>query len=435
MPRNSPTADQLNARRFQDRTDAVPAWVVSHPTFVPRLTWRVSKTDTDLEALSRALRLNAHAIFPDTSIFDDELDQEQLWRPVLEGSGAIMLTSHVIRESTPHLGERRDRHPIVRALVDRHPRVIFGADGFIGGDVLVACDYYLSLLRARRRVLEPLIAHHVSETGKAPEPTDMIRMRMEVQRELGNRAVKLERKAGDTSVFTDEHLVVVAIEHALRTGEPTIILTRDWDVEEQFFKLLWLLDTHYRAMLLARKYRNEFARFSPRRITQKQAKGLLVGDNNVWFERDPDLGFVLPSIFRFVPISLVRITDQTTQLTLGAETGMYEVLRTKARTGGRNTDLLGDRNMHISAGPLHLNSGHDVAIVGHDQCYASPGGKVHVAGLDVLQAIYSQERHSSLVKVNTKIVPAQTGPFPRTAQPEPIKYGPLWLPYGTKEPQ
>ena len=41
---------------------------------------------------------------------------------------------------------------------------------------------------------------------------------------------------------------------ARRTGRQTLILTEDADVEEQLFKLLWLIETHYRGMVLADKY-------------------------------------------------------------------------------------------------------------------------------------------------------------------------------------
>ena len=52
---------------------------------------------------------------------------------------------------------------------------------------------------------------------------------------------------------TDEAPVYLAVERALITGKQTLVLTRDADVEEQF-KLLWLIDTHYREMLLADRY-------------------------------------------------------------------------------------------------------------------------------------------------------------------------------------
>lgn len=38
---------------------------------------------------------------------------------------------------------------------------------------------------------------------------------------------------------TDESLVYFAAEHALRTGQQTVVLTKDQDVMEQFYKLWW----------------------------------------------------------------------------------------------------------------------------------------------------------------------------------------------------
>lgn len=72
-----------------------------------------------------------------------------------------------------------------------------------------------------------------------------------MQRGLGERARLLATKLVGNQ--TDEAPVYLAVERALITGKQTLVLTRDADVEEQF-KLLWLIDTHYREMLLADRY-------------------------------------------------------------------------------------------------------------------------------------------------------------------------------------
>ena len=56
------------------------------------------------------------------------------------------------------------------------------------------------------------------------------------------------------NLLADEELVVWSILHALVTGNETMILTRDSDVLEQFYKAIYLLDTHYHSMLIADRY-------------------------------------------------------------------------------------------------------------------------------------------------------------------------------------
>ncbi len=51
---------------------------------------------------------------------------------------------------------------------------------------------------------------------------------------------------------TDESLVFETVANGIRSGRPSLLLTRDRDLLEQFYKLCWLIDTHYRAMLIAR---------------------------------------------------------------------------------------------------------------------------------------------------------------------------------------
>jgi len=96
------------------------------------------------------------------------------------------------------------------------------------------------------------------EHGRDPNPDEEPRLADQIQQHLGQRSVDRDEAAGN---YTDEALVYLAVEHALTTGKQTLVLTRDADVEEQFFKLLWLIDTHYRGMLLADRYVERFSSY------------------------------------------------------------------------------------------------------------------------------------------------------------------------------
>ena len=116
-------------------------------------------------------------------------------------------------------------------------------------------------------------------------------------------------------------------------------------------------------------------------------------------------------------------------MTFGAETEMYRVLQTKARTLGRSTLDLGERNLHASLGVINVTGGkEDAAAVVRDRRLPVPGTPMRVARLDVFHALYSGERHRMAVAADR----AALGTKPSHTQvPEPIKYGDLWLPYGT----
>lgn len=439
MPKNSPTGDHLRARRYSDGETTAAAWSFGHPSFVPRLSWRTFAYGgaPDVARIAHTVAKGNVAVFIDSSVLTDDLDQDELWQPMLDGDATIMMTSQIIHESKAYLTKRRDTHPLVLALKADHSRVVFGADRAIVDDALLAREYYLTLLATRRRAVRPKLADHQTRTGAEPTPQDVVAMRQRLQQELGNRAVKLEKKSTANDDFADESLVFAAVEHALRTGQQVIILTSDWDIEEQFFKMMWLLETHHRSMLLGDMYATDLGRFQPRAMRSKRAQFYFDGDDNVWFPREADLRFVLPSNFTFVAISVLRVTDRTTQMTFGAETGMYRTFKIKARHDGRNTGRLGDRNIHASlAGIAVAGNGSDAAGVVRDRQLPTPRGRLHVAALDVVHALASAERHTSLqLPTNGIIVPGRhvPTPYPKSinSRPEPIRFGNIWLPYGT----
>ncbi|HUL84615.1 MAG TPA: hypothetical protein VLX89_03750, partial [Actinomycetota bacterium] len=59
----------------------------------------------------------------------------------------------------------------------------------------------------------------------------------------------------------DEEVVVEAIRHSIVSGQPVIVLTKDADLQEQFYKAIWLLDTHYRGALMARRFSEDRSGF------------------------------------------------------------------------------------------------------------------------------------------------------------------------------
>jgi hypothetical protein len=203
---------------------------------------------------------------------------------------------------------------------------------------------------------------------------------------------------GRATAYTDEALVVLAAMHAIQTGQQTVILTRDEDVMEQFYKLRWFLDTHYRGMLTADVYAREFSTFTTHKLADV---GDVITDafeieGGLLFERtDEFLQRVLPARSTFVAMHcwLLR-EDERTQMIFGAEREMERLLFVKGKTGGLNTNLLNERNCHIWLAPLDVPRwAHGCGIIARDRRVALKGTDVALGALDVNQSIFTGERY------------------------------------------
>ena len=257
----------------------------------------------------------------------------------------------------------------------------------------------MALLSVRRRATELARSEFQREHGRDPAPDEERRLLDRVQRRLGERGRLLATKP--VGNYTDEALVYLAIEHALTTGRQTLIMTRDADVEEQFFKLVWLIDTHYRAMLLADRYVErqsgpDRTRAVPDSVLD-DPDGPFEPRDAVMFERDLHLLDVLPEDFHFVGVGCLNAGVYSSLLSFGAETEMARLLRVKDATGGLSSDRLGGRNLHAWLYPLDACRGGTYAAVVCNRRVPVGRSGASVAKLDVEQALGTAEQHAGLV--------------------------------------
>src|ERR1700760_4962596 len=329
----------------------VPEQKIVDPTFIARMSWRTtSRLAVSGKQLADTIRLaEGYAIFCDNSFFDDDRSNVVV-KALLEEPGRLHLTPQVLTELTPWL-ERRPAHPLSRALSEGSDALVFPKEPAKGASGRQVFDYFTELLSLRRKVLLLVRERMSVERGVSVEALDESEVLDRLQRDFGGRGRMLATKPAGPH-RTDEILVYLAVAHALRTGTNTIILANDADVEEQFFKLIWLLNEHYRAMLCAEEYAKDFGAFKtipvpPRAANHPEspiepANSVLV-DGTKW---GPNLDGVLPPSMQFVPISCINGGRRITQMTFGGEREMADVLDVKDRTGGRSTDALGSRNLH-----------------------------------------------------------------------------------------
>jgi len=401
VPRWSRTAAHMRTpRAHSDGVRAFPQQLLDHPTFVARLSWRGgSRVPIHTVEVARSISEATDAVFfCDNSVFHDRLDNAIL-SALLDAQDRMVLTPLVLKELHPWL-KARPTHAMTEAIQNNELRPGARPIPEMGQAGRAAFDYYVGLLLLRRHALAASEARFIDENGRPPDDADRAQLRETAQKDLGPRGFLLAAK-GASEVPTDESLVYLAAEHALRTGRPTVILTGDADVEEQFFKLLWLIDTHYRAMLLADRYVLDFAAYGPRQLPRKFAASPQCpfhDDGAILIERGPaDLLHVLPAQFRFVAIECWTVGDYFSKMAFGAEQEMARVLDTKDRTGGLSTDRLGGRNLHAWLAPLSLpKPDRGCAVVARDKRFDLPGSDASVAQLDVAHTLANIEHHTGL---------------------------------------
>ena len=263
---------------------------------------------------------------------------------------------------------------------------------------MIAAEYYARLLAVRKQALA-IVRNDLQVQGKSLSEAEVLRECQKVVRDRGlTLAAKGDEDAENPNVFNDERQLVRAFFHALTSGQETAVLTRDTDLVEQLFKLTYLVDTHYRSMLIAREYARQPLNF--REITIGAGSPL---SNGVLL--DLPFGFyrqVLPDAERGVNVTCFRFggrgaAQKVEQLTFCADPQMLEVLEVKGRTGGRNTEELGTRNLHVCPHPDLVEELGGCSWVGEDTGWER--GRVLLAQPDVEMALRAKERHDGTVVI------------------------------------
>lgn len=242
-------------------------------------------------------------------------------------------------------------------------------------------DYYHDLL-ALRKAMGPIAAKVLQKRfQRAPTKDEFL---AEVQGNFGERGFLLAKKGSDAASspnrVIDEHLLVTAILTAILKGSEVIIVTRDTDVLEQYFKVLVLMKENYRAMLAAEQYAVSPASMNFREISVEN-DGLHVpafsGNSILQLETTDSEFNPLPKSFHFVNVYCWLIGGDPSRLkatfaNFCAETEMSEMLRIKAATGGQNTDKFGKRNCTIRTSLLAPDNHRVIVSIGRETALPGP---------------------------------------------------------------
>lgn len=342
------------------------------------------------------------AFFCDTSLFDRKTDA-RLWDALLNGEGKMIIVPPVRRELDPWLASN-GAHPAARAILDGKSSVEFSGIAPKDRRGLAVAEYYIELLGFRKKPLLLRLAEFKEEHGRLPDNEERRELMVRLHEDLGPRGYLLAKKGAEAKIpenlLTDETLVYLAMKAGIVTGREVVILSKDEDVLEQFYKLQWLLDTHYRAMLLADAFAAEPSRFATHPMSKGGADlaemfegedGALV-ERPLWLIGGPHAP-ILPPYCRPVTVHCWIIGEVVTSMVFCAEMEMERLLLTKAATGGLNTYKFDKKNLHLWLAPCdvpeHLRG---CPVVAHDARAQSASGLIKVPLFDANQAIYCGER-------------------------------------------
>ena len=240
---------------------------------------------------------------------------------------------------------------------DEHIKLVQNKEEYFGH----AYAYYCPLLLLRKIKGKQVAEEFENRHGRLPNKDEFHSYFKSIGHEYDDRAVRFAWKGandlGKKSFATDEQVVTMAVLHGLISGQETLILTRDHALMDQFYKLLFLIDMHYRCMLFAEKYAAAPHNYRPqnKRTVCEGRPNLFddrfVGEDDLFMRPGPfpsewgGWDSLLPQNSACVNLGCVWFGDgpdvlQVAQMTFCADREMSKVLRVKTETGGLNTSLL-----------------------------------------------------------------------------------------------
>lgn len=328
---------------------------------------------------------------------------QDVWDAVL--SHRLVITPGVWAELRPWLDNpytnRAFRNTLLAAKDEGHPNIVFLDRLTEGSDLAKGARYYVRLLGLRKEAYS--IAEHSFRHRHGRDP-DESELDAAVQR-MTERGIVLARKGrqdwSKPNFWVDEGLIVRAVLEGLESGSPIEILTRDTDLIEQFYKMIYLLDTHYRSMLFAKEYVRQPLNFPEDDPPDVPLLWQEIEREEARLIKKPAAGeqVVLPPESQPVHLACTCLGGlapeyKCSSLSFLGEREMVEVVAVKGRTGGANTDLLDGRNLHICIHPHYQSELGSFALIGRDKFLEGTDPDLRI--IDAELALLAKERRDRL---------------------------------------
>jgi hypothetical protein len=369
----------------------------------------------DAELIAKRIDSRPGLYFCDPTMFLAETEK-CIWDSLLQPN-RLVLVPPIIEELSNWLRDPKANHCV-------HPAMVAASKGDETANItalnwereveILACEYYVNLLGQRKNLysfVRQLLKH---ETGKEPTNQEI----SNYCQKLGtSRAQLLGRQGHNPKVeghrYHDECLVVMAAMYAIITGQEVTIFSGDPAVLDQFYKFMWLLDTHYRSMLLADRYAADPLLFKSHR-PDNNSKAFLGDKLHLLEVNDKLLTDVLPEECRPVLIKCVlierghvRSEDRISHLVFCAEVEMRRLFVVKAATKGLNTNRFEGKNCHAFLGRDFVDKYGNWAAIVHDNGHTVPrnGLRISLVDIDLVMLSHEQGRRVTLRDSSGLILP------------------------------
>jgi hypothetical protein len=243
--------------------------------------------------------------------------------------------------------------------------------------------------------------------GRQPNADQSATIRASVQRRLGERGYLLAKKGLDESwgaadFLVDEQLVYLSMRTAVFTGNDVVVMSKDEDIQEQMFKLYWLLTVQYRAMNLA-----DWFAFAPQSLpierrsrTARWDHGFFDERDAVWIRLSKRSWREIAPVRKPVAVYCWILGEYGTETTFGLDGGMTRLIVTKAHTLGLNTHRLGQRNCHATLAPLEYTDQGWYGVVVRDRRLSREPCVAQFPCLDLAQAVLCNENLAGIPLTN-----------------------------------
>ena len=309
-----------------------------------------------------------HTFFLDTGFIAKIEIPDCVWDALFRKK--IVLSQAVWREVSGWRSNPRLNLRFHEQLLRRHPSIEVLPLRKVETNIEKAVEYYIQLLSVRKQ------AYDIAEAQLKGSGADssIEKIRAEAQKLVGNRGMTIAKKGhkdqGKINRFFDEETLILAFCSALENGCDTSILTFDGDFIDQFVKLQYVFDTHYRSMRLSEEYHRQPLNF----VHVDHAESLSAFEEiDVFSMPGAFEQSIVESLTDWVNIGVDCLNNsgqlKIAQAIYQADKDMFRLLEMKGDSGGRNTNLLGTKNLHLALCPDGKNiiPGH-VAIAKDIKC-------------------------------------------------------------------
>jgi len=364
------------------------------------------------------------ALFLDSSFVDRRELPRKLWRTL--ASRQIGITPLVWGELQSWVkdpfanGTFRDL--LVSAKSQGAKAVFFPSRSEWNETTQRAAEYYIQLLSVRKRIGPAFKQYLEQQLGRTPTADEVM---AEVQRAARDRGIVIAKKGFDEittpNFLADEELVVTAFFHAILTGRETVVLTRDEDVYEQFFKMIFLIDTHYRCLNIARAYNETPENLIPESLPALNSDlGPFQRGENLALHIPPRFTeWVLPRKSTWVTLTCFKFSGFGSDMRITgqhflAEREMTSIIEQKGRDGSRSSDLLRGKNLHLAVPPTFPNVLSGDAVIALDRTVNVMGTKLSLVDMDY--SVREVERRA-VVEIETDLPRIRRSLFGTTVAP------------------